>query len=266
MPCPRHDLHTHTKYLECANDTMELAAMVQECARLGVTTLGVTDHLNSLDKLPLHRPIREDIERLDPDMDVYFGVELNFTGCDQGFPYSAAIRDELGFQYAVGGIHSPYLEEYDLDKIIETQHRHHLRVCEDPLVDVLVHPYWFSRKYFEDRGWPWFETVRAVPERLTRELGQAARDTGTAIEINGAANLAERYFGERYVREYHDYLAILAEEGPLFTTCSDGHQIGRLGEIRNAWAAADRLGLPEDRFWRPPGEPLAKAKAREGGS
>ena len=61
---PRHDSHIHTKYLGCANGTMEVPAIVQECERLGVTSLGITDHLNSTNKLALHVPIKKDIEAL----------------------------------------------------------------------------------------------------------------------------------------------------------------------------------------------------------
>jgi len=189
MDCPKYDFHIHTEYLRCANETMTVPAIIRECERIGCREIGITDHLNTLDKLPLHALIRKDIEALDPGIEVYFGVELNFTGCDEGFAFSDAIRDEYGFQFAVGGIHGTYVEEYDLGKIIDIQHRHHLKTCEDPLVKVLVHPYWFGRGDFDKNGWPWFDSVTVVPEAYARELGQVARDTGTAIEINSRANL-----------------------------------------------------------------------------
>lgn len=256
MPCPEYDFHIHTKYLKCANETMELAAIAEECARLGCRAIGITDHLNTLDQLPLHEPIRRDIEALAPAIDVYFGVELNFVGCDQGFPFSEAIKEEYGFQFAVGGIHEAYVEEYDLKDIIDIQHRHHLETCEDPLVDVLVHPYWFGRGAFDEHGWPWFDSVRVVPEAYARELGQVARDTGTAIEINSRANVCREVFGEDYVKEYVDYLAVIAAEGPLFSVSTDAHEIGHLKSIADAWRVVDLLGLPEDRIWRPARPPL----------
>ena len=54
MPVPRYDFHIHTKYLGCGNATMEVADIVAESERLGVTTLAITDHLNALDRLPDH--------------------------------------------------------------------------------------------------------------------------------------------------------------------------------------------------------------------
>jgi len=117
-----------------------------------------------------------------------------------------------------------------------------------------VHPYWFSQREFDQKGFPPFESVRLVPERLTRELGQAARETHTAIEINGGANLAGR--SEDYLKAYIDYLAILAEEGVSFALGSDAHDISHLQRARLAWEVFEKLALPEDRLWRPAGEPV----------
>ncbi len=257
MDCPRYDFHIHTKYLKCANETMDVPAIVAECERLGVTAIGITDHVNKLEQLELHRPIRDDIEALDTDVAVYFGVELNFTGCDAGFPFDEAIKDEYGFQFAIGGIHGTYLEAYDLAKLVDIQQRHHLKTCRNPLLDVLVHPYWFGKHEFDRNGWPWFDSMKAVPERYVRELGQVARETGTAIEINACANLDNGAYSRDYVKEYLEFLSILAEEGPTFSVGSDAHDINRLAAIRSAWEAAEGLGLTEERIYRPAGAPLA---------
>ena len=72
-PC---DYHIHTKYLKCANETMEIAAIVQRCTELGVTSLGIADHLNSLDQLELHLPIIQDIKAVPSELDVYLGVDV----------------------------------------------------------------------------------------------------------------------------------------------------------------------------------------------
>ena len=253
---PRCDYHIHTKYLGCANETMEVPAIARTCEQLGITSLGITDHLNSLETLHLHAPIKQDIESLDTEMSVYFGVELNFTGLDQGFAFSAEIKEEYGFQFAIGGIHGAYMDTYDLKAIVDIQHRHHLKTCADPLVDVLVHPYWFGRGGFEKNGWPWFDSMQAVPEAYARELAQTARDTGTAIEINACANLENPDYSDRYVREYVHYLSILAEEGACFSLGSDAHDIGKLQAIKTAWQVAAQLNLPADRIWRPECEPV----------
>jgi histidinol phosphatase-like PHP family hydrolase len=253
---PRCDFHIHTKYLGCANETMEVARIAAECERIGATVIGITDHLNTPGQTDLHRPIKADIESLDTSLDVYFGVELNFMDVDGEFAIDAATKERLGFQFAIGGIHATYLDAYDPRELVEIQHRHHLKACRDELVDVLVHPYWFSKHPFDRNGWPWFDSMEAVPETYARELGRVARETNTAIEINACANLVNPAYSERYVKEYVAYLAVVAQEGPLFALGSDAHAIGRLETIRTVWDVAAKLGLGADRIWRPPGEPM----------
>ena len=254
---PKRDLHIHTHHLGCANETMKIPEIVRVCEDLGVEALAITDHVNRRDQLDLHRNIKREIEALQPRAEVYFGVELNYTGLDEGFVYSPAIRDDYGFQFAIGGIHGTYLEEYDIKKMVDIQHRHHLKTCRDPLVDVLVHPYWFGRAEFDRKGWQWFDTMKPVPASYARELGQAARDSNTAIEINGGANFDSPNYDAAFVAEYLEFLSIVAAEGPCFTVSSDAHDIGRLASVCKAWEAAAVLGISEDRQWLPDCAPLA---------
>jgi len=235
---------------------MEIPAIAQECKRLGVTALGITDHLNSLDKLEPHLLIKSGIEASTPEMDIYFGVELNFTAADGGFAFSPEVKEQYGFQFAIGGIHGTYLQRYDLKALVDVQHRHHLKTCQDPLVDVLVHPYWFGKGEFDRKGWSWFDSMQAVPESYARELGQAARETGTAIEINACANLDNPAYSNEYVEEYIAYLAIIAEEGACFALGSDAHDVQRLGNIQTAWQVAAQLHLTTDRIWQPKCQPM----------
>jgi histidinol phosphatase-like PHP family hydrolase len=232
---------------------MEVTAIVKECERVGVTVLAITDHVNELHQVPLHLQIREDIEALETGVEVYFGVELNYTGLDEVFPFSADLKEEYGFQVVIGGIHRPYLDEYDPRQLVDIQHRHHLKTCSDPLVDVLVHPYWFGKGDFD--GWPWAEWMKHVPEAYARELGQASRETGTAIEINACATLTNPSYPDDFVPQYVDYLALVADAGATFTVGSDAHDINRLQDIQAAWRVVDQLRLPDERIWRPKGRP-----------
>ena len=259
MKCPRFDFHIHTKHMGCANATMDVPAIVAECERLGLTAIAMTDHMHSADDLPRHALIRRDVEQLPAEtkVKVFFGVELNFNACDGDFGFSREVKQRGGFQFAIGGIHGTYLETYDLRKLVDIQQRHHIRTCLDPLVQVLVHPYWFGKGEFDRKGFPWFDTMKAVPESYTRELGRASRETGTAIEINTSANLTNPAHGEDFVKEYFEFLSILADEGAGFSLGSDAHDIRTLAGIETAWKVAERLNLSEDRIWRPGCGPVA---------
>lgn len=253
---PTYDFHIHTHYLKCANTTMEITPIVRTCEQLGITHIGITDHLNAFNECELHRYIRADIESVDTPLSVYFGVELNFLRPEGEFAFSQEIKEEYGFQFAIGGIHKTYTDTYDLTQIVDIQHRHHLLTCHDPLVDVLVHPYWFDKGPFDANGWPWFDEMPDVPERYVRELAQTAKETATAIEINAGANLTNPRFSEKYVQQYTDFLSIIAEEGVCFSLGSDAHDIARLKDIHTARKMAEYLQLTEDRIWHPIGQPL----------
>ena len=83
-------------------------------------------------------------------------------------------------------IHDAYLDVYDLKRLVDIQHRHHLKTCCDPLVSVLVHPYWFRKADFDKKGWPWYDSMKPVSESYARELGQTAKGRETADLIPGA--------------------------------------------------------------------------------
>jgi histidinol phosphatase-like PHP family hydrolase len=260
MESPKYDFHIHTKYLKCANETMEVAAIIEECTRNGATALAITDHFNGVESLPLHSEIRRDLESLEATIDVYFGVELNFVGCDQGFGYDKSMQDDTGFQFAIGGIHTAYAgDEYNVNKVVDVQHRHHLATCADPLVEVLVHPYWFSMNDFRRNDWPWFGTMDVVPESYARELGQASKESGTAIEINAHGNVVvNAAHDEAYVEGYFEYLSIMAAEGAKFSLGSDAHQIHKLSGITDVWRMVERLDLTPEQIWQPSCEPIIR--------
>jgi histidinol phosphatase-like PHP family hydrolase len=98
--------------------------------------------------------------------------------------------------------------------------------------------------------------MKVVPHSYVRELAQASRETGTAVEINGKANLCNPRFSQDYVLEYHEYLSALAQEGAIFCCGSDAHDIGHLEAIEATWQVVEQLNLPPEQIWRPGGTPI----------
>lgn len=246
---PKCDYHIHTDLIGCADKTMRIPAIIAKCELLGMEKIGITDHLNTLDQLPIHHQIKEQLSQIETSLTVYFGVELNFTGIDQDFAYSEKVRDELGYKFAIGGIHSAYGYAQDKERCLAIQHRHHLRVMEDPLCHVLVHPYWFGKSEYEQMDW--FPDLTVIPDAWVRELGAASAQTGTAIEINGCAFFHNPVYSKRWKESYIEYLQGLASYGAIFSLGSDAHTITDLSAIQTVRAVADELNLPEARFWQP---------------
>ena len=256
MSCPRYDFHIHAKYIGCGGCDMEPAEIARQSAAAGCTAIAITDHVNDFDWIERHRAAPDDIRAVATDIDVFFGVEVNFLDPDKGLALTEEMKAEYGVQVAIGGPHHHYLEgEYDLAKIIDSQHDMHLKTCANPLIDVLVHPYWFGGGSFDPLGWPMFDAqhLKQVPAAYARELGQAAVETNTAIEINACASLNK---GDHWLKVYMDYLTAIAETGATFCPGSDAHGYESLAKIPIAWHLAEKLGLDESRIFRPACEPL----------
>jgi histidinol phosphatase-like PHP family hydrolase len=246
------DYHIHTLYQKCGNATLTVPAIIQRAKERHLTSIAITDHLNSLDMLDNFRLIKRDIEQVETDLEVWFGAELNFMGCDGEWPYSAAIRDEYGFQVAIGGIHSAYTDTQDPVELIDLQHRHHMRTLTDPLVDVLVHPYWFGDGDISQRSDAWWDRLmEEFPDDRITELAQASAAHGTAIEVNCAAIFYCPRYSNRFKAAYIEFLRRLAARGALFTTASDAHDINELGISTYAEGVLDGIGVPETQIWRP---------------
>ena len=247
---PRRDFHVHTNLSACANQTMRLSAIVRECERLELDSIGIADHLGA-EQYERNSALRKDIEALNTPINVYLGAEVGYGWKTQTHGLTEEQKERYGFQYAIGSHHSTYLREFDLEKVVRLQHQHHLKTCAHPTMDILGHPWRFLYEEFKRRDWPWIDTMTCVPESLTRELAHAAVESGTAIEINTTSNLCMKFQPESYFEEYVDYVAILAEEGVTFSLGSDAHELHELKTIRLAWEVVDRLEIPDDRIWCP---------------
>jgi len=152
----------------------------------------------------------------------------------------------------VGGIHSAYTDSQDPMEVIDIQHRHHMRTLEDPLVHVLVHPYWFGDGDVNRRTPEWWQRLmERFPEDRITELAQASAANNSPIELNSAAIFHNGRYSEGFQAAYVEFVRRLAERGALFTFGSDAHDIGQLGWSDYAEGVLDGLGVPEQQVWRP---------------
>ena len=253
------DYHIHTKYLKCADETMTVPAIVRRCEELGLTSIGIADHLNFRENYYQFAYIKQDVVALDTDLEVFFGVEINLLNGEGEIPYDEAMRDALGFEFAIGGPHGAYVDHDDRTKIVETHHRFLCQFAADPLIDVVVHPWWFNKGEFEEKGLRWFEDMSDIPDELTIEFAEIARQHQTAIEVNPRASYESPRYGDRFHEDYKRYIALLNEQEVTFALASDAHNIKSLGASRRGDAFLEELGVPDERIWTPEN---AKVKSR----
>jgi len=247
------DYHIHTHYLGCGNATMQVEAIVRRAEELGLRSIAITDHLNTLDRLPDHQKIRDELVRIDTPIEVYFGCELNILDLNARLPYGNDVAREMGFELAVAGVHGTWLDPdaRTPQAVLARQTDLLVKVASSSLVDVVVHPWWFPRREYEQSLASWFTSMDVVPREMTRDLVQAAADNGVAIEINATACLLPDYYPESLRASYADYVALLLDEGATLSMCSDAHDIAQLGTTRLVEDIFERLAVPDDRIYHP---------------
>lgn len=256
MECPRRDFHMHTRYTD-AEAGMEVATIVPACERLGLAEIAITDHMHGPEQVEVHRAIRREVAALRTPIAVYMGVELDILEPDRSPFFSPELRAELGFDVVLAGMHFMGHDQCDWARIVPVHHRNHLRVCEDPLIDVLAHPYWFPCGYYmEPYNWPMLYTMDIVPDSMVRELAAASRETGTAIEINACSSLEFFMWPPEFKKSYREYIGRLAAAGAIFSVGSDAHQLGNLAGIAHSWKLVEDLGIPPERIWKPLSGPV----------
>lgn len=246
------DCHVHTFYQRCGNETLTVPAVIRRAEAIGLKKIAITDHLNTLERLERFRWIKADIDDVKTDIEVFFGVELNYGACDGEFAYSREIHEEFGFEVVIGGIHSTYSETGNPAEIIEIQHRHFMKTLENPLLDVLVHPFWFSQREVKARPPEfWEEVILGVPDRMVRAWARASAGNNCAIEVNASAIFFHPLFSDRFKRAYVDLLGKLNAGKAVFTAGSDAHDINALGRSYYAEAILHGLGVPDAQLWQP---------------
>jgi len=248
-----YDFHIHTYHLRCANETMTVPALVQRCEELGLEAIAITDHLNAPEFLPKHELIKQDLQAIKTPLKIYFAVEVNVINKETGaVSIDEAQLAQGGFEFVIGGPHTSYYERPDKAAIIDLQHRLMLQVLANPLVDVLVHPWWFGAREFAPGGpMEWLTDMGQIPDWHARELGEAAVKYGKAIEANWSAFFTESQYGPAFRESYPHYLAEVGKSGCLFTIGSDAHDISKLEGVHPMMALLESVGIGRERLWWP---------------
>ncbi|NSW57350.1 MAG: PHP domain-containing protein [Armatimonadetes bacterium] len=246
------DYHVHTYYQRCGNETLTIPNIVRKAEECGITSMAITDHLNHLGQLPAFRFIREDISKVETGIDLFFGVELNFQGCDGEFAYNQQIHDDWGFEVVIGGIHSTYTDSLDMKLVLDIQHRHFMKTLENPLLDVLVHPFWFGRNEVAARPPEWWEELIAtIPDSHIDAWATASAKNRCAIELNVDAIFYYPPMSKGFQAAYIDFVERLKDAGAIFSVGSDAHDITKVARTDYAEGLLDAMRVPENQIFRP---------------
>ncbi|NLW50794.1 MAG: hypothetical protein GXY85_08125 [Candidatus Brocadiaceae bacterium] len=275
------DWHIHSRHSPCGNPEATLARILCEARAAGITCLGVTDHLNGPPTEAAVRAARAEYDAL-PEKDGFlFGIEATclrrydveearrlgaaagIWGQQKGGPAGGeltvylpeALLAEVRPAYVIGGAHWTLGVPLDRESVIREYHRQSVHLARHPEVDIVAHPWWWQGAWRDADGMyrtlPWFDDFSVIPPSMHEELAAAARENGTAIEINAGAIFTNPAYPERFKEQYLEYLACMKELGVTFSLASDSHHPGYDDRLHRIAAELDRLDLTEAHFWRP---------------
>lgn len=253
----RWDWHVHSRHSPCGRPEANLPLICREAEGAGLERIGITDHLDGPDSAPRLLAAREEYDAL-PDRDwVHFGVE---AGCAQREDGEFALYlpedllEQLGVRYVIGGVHSAFDTPQQREAVIRCYHRQYMFLAAHARVDIVAHPWWWNGPWRDDDGRysgpPWFDDFTFVPDSMHDELAAAAREHGTAIEINASAIFTNDTYPGLFKRQYLDYLAYLKETGVTFSLGSDSHCPGYCDHLSEMQEELNHLELSEERLWR----------------
>jgi len=282
------DWHSHSRHSPCGKPQATMALMLSQAREAGIRHLGVTDHINCRLNDAALLAARAEFDALDASNGLYFGLEVSCLrqydlerndergedGEIYGYQNDGPADGELALYlpddllgrlrpaYLIGGVHWPLGAARERDAVIRQYHRQYMFLATHPRVDIVAHPWWWVSPHSWNSQWmdedgvyrtaPWFDDLAAIPTSMHEELAAAAREHGTAIEINAGAIFANPIYPIRFKRQYAEYLALMKDLGVRFALASDSHAAGyaadRIGHLQGV---VDELGLTPDDLWRP---------------
>jgi len=228
------DWEIHATAYRGQDQRMTVAGIVTRCAELGLTHIGIIDHLApergwSAEGL---KKVFADFENLQvpSGLEVYRGAEVDITerGC---MPELPELREELGLDYVIGSVHEGRAEGASEEEYVSRQFDLMMQVLQEPSpIDILGHP-WGGR------------LVEQVPEHMLRELLCAVAALGVGVEIT------PRFGAERTDLQFLVKRAL--EEGTKLAPVSDAHAYEHLGETAKLQAVLVEAGAQSDDLWLP---------------
>lgn len=255
----RQNLHIHSCH-SCDSACAKLNDIVKDMEKIGVTECGVSDHLHTRYNLCDIESCRNDIIGWGLSKRLHFGVEasvmcrwecdqiasgnfvyrgddpvygLRFAPLPEGRPeYCLGLEAEdirrLGIEYIIGGSHWPLIYTDDRDLRFQEIFDQHIWLAQNPLVDIIAHPWWSLEMavndYIRTRNESdlALESILELPGEMNTKLGEEIMINKKCAELNFSSLLSPNVPETARKRNW-SLLAQWREMGVKFTLGNDSH-------------------------------------------
>lgn len=242
------DLHIHTYHSPCGRDEMLPGDILRIAAERGMRHVGITDHLYTFTNLADFDAVREEfaeaVEVTQNAPRISFGCEVEIMA-----PGRTAGSEEIArrFDFVMiaathfGGVPDTSLPDTtDLREIADYYVRMFEYAVTLPWANVLAHPFFVRPDVCTPDILPLISDAQLLPGI------EMARENNIAMEIS------RRVFATPQQREFLSrYYRLCKRVGLKFTTGSDAHTLGDVGNVGILREVVGELGLAGSHFWRP---------------
>ena len=242
---PRTDFHIHATYYRDRGrpEDMTVADVVRRCEELSFDAVGIVDHLDGSARHPLagFDGLMHDFRKADTRIRLSAGAELDILDEKGSVTGSAELKERLGLDYLLAGVHRLLKEMTSIEDLIDRYQRIMMGVLENcDFVDVIAHP-WAGAHAVGEGKW----SFDLIPQHYRGELLQALSERGVAIEFNTRwrRDLADPAFRE-FMREIRDARVKVA-------VGSDSHAMEGIGASFVLDGFLDEMGFPAEQIWMP---------------
>ena len=254
----RQNLHIHSSH-SCDSACATLNDIQQEMLKYGMTEFGISDHLHTNYNLCDIQGARNDFLCYDRPKNFHFGIEISglsewerdkiasgnytrffddpvygirFEEGPSDSPVCIGITEEeiqkLGIEYVIGGVHWPLYAKPTREGAYYDFFRQQMYLIENPLVDILAHPWdaiekaagdWYHHR---DADHIDYDAILHIPQEYNDKLMEALLKNGKCAELNlSVLNAAGT--PEKCRKYYWNLMAQWREAGVKFTIGSDQH-------------------------------------------
>jgi histidinol phosphatase-like PHP family hydrolase len=213
---------------------MTVPGIIDRCVELGLTHIGILDHLAPERGWPpdVLRKVFAELAafKVPGCIRVCRAAEVDIR--EQGFlPELPHLRKELGLDYVVGSVHEGRREGASDSEYLARQFELMMGVLREPCpIDVLGHP-WGGH------------SLKEVPKEMLDAVVRAAAKVGVGIEVT------PRFRAER--PDFQRLVTCSLAEGARLAPVSDAHLYEQLGDTVALQALLKELGAQETDLWFP---------------
>lgn len=252
-----YDLHCHTRVSGCSDEDWTVDRLLARATEVGLAGIAITDHLmptTSFDDLIENNRRLVELAKA-KGYRVWSGAEVEVFDAAGRLNITPAQAQELDFVMAAWGhVHQRHVElpfGRRLSDLFDFLSQVGLALCENPMVQVIAHPWQTPSRWSERWGFPPYG-AEDIPADLMAELGQAAARSNTVLELNLAyVGKPDREEASELFRKQQRLLHVCRPLGCRLCLGGDSHRGPAVSRVAQFAPFLPAMDLASEELWRP---------------